>query len=198
MTRRQLRELLADDIHAAAKALLGWRLRFGELEAQLVEVEAYCGYEDPGSHAFRGPTPRTRVMFGPTGIAYVYFTYGHHWMLNVSANPDGLAGAILIRAAIPLRGHDQFFTRREKAKSERDLLSGPGKICAAFGIDKSHYGLDLLSNQSPLQLLPGERIGDIVIGTRIGLSPGFGDDFPWRYVDSGAMEWVSKPHPKRD
>ena len=135
-------------------------------------------------------------MFGPPGMAYIYFTYGNHWMLNVSAHPEGDAAAILIRSAQPLTGHETFFARRPKAAKDEDLLSGPGKLAAAFAIDESLYGIDLFHPDSELRLEPGEAVDDISESQRIGLREGFGDTLPWRFCDRSRLRWVSRPHPK--
>lgn len=189
-----MRETLAGDILVAAQAVLGVDLIYGELRARIVEAEAYS--DDPGSHAHRGETPRTKVMFGPPGFAYVYFTYGNHWMLNVTARPQGLAGAILIRAARPLAGQETMALRRPKARKETDLISGPGKIAQAFALNQDHYGLDLLDPTAPLRLEPGEPVHNILEGRRIGIAPGKGDELPWRFVDGDQLPFVSASRPR--
>ncbi|MBI5708447.1 MAG: DNA-3-methyladenine glycosylase [Armatimonadetes bacterium] len=188
------RERLASSVHEAALALMGCILVREELSAKIVEVEAYRGGDDPGCHAFRGITPRNRVMFGPAGYAYTYFTYGNHWMLNVVAGPEGEGSAVLIRAAQPLTGLELMAQRRPKCKGETDLLSGPGKLAAAFGVTGKDYGIDLLDPASLLRIVPGERPSRLLFGPRVGLSPGKGDGHLWRLADSGALKWVSRPH----
>jgi DNA-3-methyladenine glycosylase len=185
--------LLAEDVVEGARALLGWTLATEECSARIVETEAY-GPEDPGCHAFRGETPRNRAMFGPPGRAYLYFTYGNHWMLNVTALEPGLGAAVLIRAAEPLGGLAMMRSRRAKAVRDRDLLSGPGKVAQAFGLDGSWYGLDLFDAASPLRLLPpASPVAEVRVGTRIGLSPGKGDETLWRFADAERLPWVSRP-----
>ena len=133
----RLEEALAaldNDVLAGAKALLGLNLVKGEMRARIVEVEAYRTPDDPACHAHRGVTPRNEVMFGPAGRAYVYFNYGVHWMLNVTAHSQGDAAAVLIRAAQPVNGLVEMRGARSSTKSDRDLLSGPGKLAAAYGI----------------------------------------------------------------
>jgi DNA-3-methyladenine glycosylase len=191
----EMLELLRRDVLAAAPKLLGWVLRTGDLSARIVEVEAYRTPDDPGCHAHRGQTPRCATMFGEPGHAYVYFTYGNHWMLNVVAHDAGNAAAILIRAAEPLTGLEAMRARRPKAKRDEDLLSGPGKLAAAFGLDGRHDGLNLLSS-SELRLEPAEPPRNILTGTRIGLALGKGDELPWRFVDADRLRWVSRPHPR--
>lgn len=165
----------------------------GDLQARIVEVEAYENTNDPGSHAYRGPTPRNRVMFGPPGHAYLYFTYGNHWMLNVSCFETGVAGAVLVRAAKPIRGHEAMFARRPKARDERDLLSGPGKLCQAFGLTGEYNGLDLFDPASPLRIAPGPAVHRVRLGRRIGLRPGRGDDLWWRFVEADEIAYASAP-----
>ena len=189
-----MREILRGDILEATPAMVGVDIVFGELRARIVEAEAYAG--DPGSHAFRGITPRTKVMFGPPGFAYVYFTYGNRWMLNVTARPEGLPGAILIRAAQPLRGLELMFARREKARRKEDLMSGPGKLAQALQVNKAHYGLDPLDPEGMIRLEPGEQATNILVGRRIGITAGKGDELPWRFMDANALPYVSSPKPR--
>lgn len=188
------RERLASSVHEAALALIGCTLARGELSARIVEVEAYRGGDDPGCHTFRGMTPRNRVMFGPAGFAYTYFTYGHHWMLNVVAGPEGEGSAVLIRAAQPLSGLELMSYRRPKATRETDLISGPGKLAAAFGVTGEDYGIDLLNPLSPIRIVPGVRPARLFFGPRVGLARGRGDTFLWRLADAEALKWVSRPH----
>lgn len=192
----RFRTLLAADIHAAAIELLGAELVMGELRSLIVETESYS-QDDPGCHAYRGKTKRTAIMFDSVGLAYVYFTYGNHWMLNITANPIGVPGAILIRAAKPISGLATMFERRVKARTDRDLLSGPGKLCQAYGINADHIGVDLLKPGSPLRIIPSESQVEPMIGTRIGLAPGKGDDLPWRFIHPDHLDYVSRPMPRR-
>ncbi len=113
-----------------------------ETSGRIVEVEAYLGDEDPASHAYRGPTSRNQVMFGPPGFAYVYFTYGSHFCVNVVTEKEGRAGAVLIRALEPLQGMTAQKRRRRRQKLT-DLASGPGKLTQALGIGRKENGLDL-------------------------------------------------------
>ena len=160
---------------------------------RIVEVEAYCGLDDPGSHAYRGPTPRTEVMFGPPGHLYVYFSYGMHWCANAVVEQDGVAGAVLLRALTPLDGIEAMFDARgPAAKRERDLGSGPAKLCQALGIDSVHNGCDLVANDRGVTIAENGVAppGKPVCTTRIGLSRGA--DSPWRWYVEGVAD-VSKP-----
>lgn len=194
-----IRDVLKSDVLLAAPALLGWQLVSSDgLRARIVETEAYRTPDDPGCHAHRGMTPRNEVMFGPPGLAYVYFTYGNHWMLNVVCHEAGVAAAVLIRAAVPIEGLDRMRIRRfrdQRQQSNANLLSGPGKLCQAFGIDRMLNGQDLFSVESPIHLEPGELVSDVRVGPRIGLAKGMGDDLPWRYCDGNNLAWVSRPLP---
>lgn len=201
----ELGKLLAGDVVDAARALLGCNLIRGGRRARIVEVEAYRGRDDPGSHAYRGPTPRNQVMYGPPGHAYVYFTYGCHWMLNVVAEREEVAAAVLIRAAEPLDGLEEMRELRSvrvadapgHSLPDSNLLSGPGKLAAAFGIGGKDNGCDLLSHhplsQHLLRIEPGPRPHRILSGTRIGLAHGKGHDTLWRFADADALKWVSRP-----
>lgn len=132
-------------------------------------------------------------MFGRPGLAYVYFTYGMHWMLNVVAHDVGRAAAVLIRAAEPLEGIEEMVSRRPRASGARELLSGPAKLTAAFAIDRDLDGSDLLSASSPLRLIPGEGPRNILVGRRVGLAPGKGDATLWRFADADSIAFVSHP-----
>lgn len=181
--------LLHGDLLDAAKGLLGCELRCGDIRARIVETEAYGS--EPGSHAYRGRTPRNAPMFGPPGRAYVYLNYGVHWLLNVSCRAEGEPGAILIRACQPLEGIEILQKNRPTARSAFDLLSGPGKLTQAIGVNFSHNASDLLGGERGLALASGQPAGSVLCGPRIGLRPGLGDDLPWRFVDAVALDWVS-------
>jgi DNA-3-methyladenine glycosylase len=167
----------------------------GRVAARIVEVEAYRGSQDPGSHAYRGRTPRNAVMFGPPGRLYVYFTYGMHWCANVVAlAPAGDAGAVLLRAGEPVEGVDLMRLRRPAARRDRDLCSGPARLAQALGIAAEENGATLL--RGPLGLFddgvpPPRRPGR---STRVGLAPGRGEDAPWRFFVPG-NEHVSRGRP---
>lgn len=146
----------------------------GPCGGPIVEVEAYLA-DDPASHAFNGRTARNRVMWGPPGHGYVYFIYGNHWCFNVVCLPPGKAEAILIRAIEPAVGLELMQYRRKVAR-ERDLTNGPGKLCAAMGIDRTFDGADLCDANSPLFIARNpslktflRRRGPRVTTTRIGI-----------------------------
>ncbi len=160
--------------------------------ARIVEVEAYGGSDDPASHANRGPTPRSEIMFGTVGHLYVYLAYGMHWCANVVAHEPGAAGAVLLRAATPITGIAAMYTNRTKARVIGDLCSGPGKLCQALGINGGHNGADLIRIDRGVTIVDdGTAAPEVVdIGTRIGLSRG--RDIPWRWSIVGSLS-VSYP-----
>lgn len=171
-----------------ARELLGMRLVRQERDVRLVgvisEVEAYRGEEDQGCHARAGWTPRTRVMYGPPGHAYVYFTYGMHWMLNFVTEAEGYPAAVLIRAILPVEGLDVIAARRD-GQPFAHWTDGPAKLCQALGIDRRHNGLDLCAPQSEIFVQVGESIPDsaVTIGPRVGLNnvPEPWKSIAWRF-----------------
>ena len=165
-----------------AKDLLGCilvhNLNGRRLSGRIVETEAYFGKNDPGSHASRGMTPRNKIMFGKPGFSYVYFVYGNHHCLNFTTEPEGTAGAVLIRALEPIDGIDEMKRRRGK---ENNLTNGPGKLTQALGITKEHNGMDLTGKD--LYVIKGDLPKEIVTTTRIGLSSG--KELPLRFYIRG-------------
>ncbi len=174
-----------------ARALLGSILHGPNGSGRVVETEAYGGAEDPASHAARGLTPRTEPMFGPAGILYVYLIYGMYHCANVVTGPEGDGQAVLIRAIEPVKITESMRAARPKARRDVDIANGPGKLCQALGIDRTHDGLDLAKPRSRvrLELAKPPPKNAIVQATRIGLS--VAQDTPWRwYLQDSA--WVSK------
>ena len=168
-----------------APLLLNKLLAHGEAVGRIVEVEAYAGSEDPASHAYRGETPRTAVMFGPAGHLYVYFTYGMHWCANVVCGDAGTASAVLIRAVAPVEGLDLMRSRRLAARRDRDLTNGPAKVCQALGIDGDHNGADLVTGDVGVHLLDDDTPppADPGVSTRIGISVGTEHEWRWSVPD---------------
>lgn len=167
------------------------------LSGAIVEAEAYEP-GDPASHGFRGPTRRNASMFGPPGRLYVYFTYGHHWMMNVVTRETGVGSAVLIRALEPLEGLEAMAGHRART-DPRDLCSGPGKLAQALGVDRSGDGADLVRGREVWleagEPVPAERIQT---GPRVGVSVGgerawrfFVRDSPW------ASRWRPSPPSRR-
>ena len=195
----------------AAPDLLGSVLEHetadGLVAVELTEVEAYAGRSDPASHAYRGKTARNAVMFGPPGHAYVYFTYGMHFCVNVVClGEEGSASAVLLRAGRVIAGEELACARRTRgttAIAPRDLARGPARLCQALGIDRSQNGADMVSAGSPLRMLseagnparsallaPGDETlihpatpRRIVTGPRVGVSSAA--EIPWRFWYDG-------------
>jgi DNA-3-methyladenine glycosylase len=172
-----LRALLERPVLEVAPRLLGAVLRHGEVACRLTEVEAYDGSDDPGSHAFRGQTPRNAVMFGPAGHLYVYFTYGMHWCANVVCGPEGNASAVLMRAGEIIDGLETARSRRPSARVDRDLARGPARLCQALAIGRDQNGHDLTT--APLTLAPAAHHAGVRTGPRVGLREAA--DRPWRF-----------------
>ena len=174
------RALFLDPPDMVARKLLGKLLvRGGEpLVGRIVEVEAYFGESDPAAHSFAGKTARNAVLFGPPGHAYVYFVYGIHFCLNVSCEPEGVAGCVLLRALEPLCGLEAMAIARGLAapvrasKALSSLTSGPGRLCQAFGVTRARdNGVDLTAPESDLQILDdGFIAGEVLVTPRIGIS----------------------------
>jgi DNA-3-methyladenine glycosylase len=163
----------------------------------IVETEGYIAENDPACHAFSGITKRNAVMWGEPGHAYIYFTYGNHWMINVVSEPDGVAAAVLIRALEPIAGLPLMRLRRnlellKGTPQDRQLANGPGKLCKALGVDSALNGANLQSEHLFMADAPDGWClppFDIVETTRIGITKGV--EFPWRYYVKG-NRFVSK------
>lgn len=165
----------------------------GVISGAIVETEAYIGEADPACHAFHGLTPRTRVMYGPAGHAYVYFTYGNHFMLNIVTEEMGHPSAVLIRALEPLRGIEMMKKNRG-LDSLVALTSGPGKLCKALSITTDLNGIDLTRSKA-LHIEHGRKQPDrfhIGASSRIGIRAGI--ELQWRFFIAG-NPYVSKTKP---
>jgi DNA-3-methyladenine glycosylase len=177
---------------AVAPRLLGCVLEHetgdGLVAVMLTEVEAYDGSADPASHAYRGRTGRNAVMFGPPGHAYVYFTYGMHFCVNLVCRPEGTASAVLLRAGRVTGGVPLATARRPAARNGNDLARGPARLCQALGIGRGLDGADVCSPASPLRIRPPAAKGSgaaagISHGPRVGISAAA--DRPWRFWLTG-------------
>lgn len=201
---------------AVAPALLGCVLEHetdeGLVAVELTEVEAYAGETDPASHSYRGMTGRNAVMFGPPGYAYVYFTYGMHFCVNVTCMPEGIPRAVLMRAGRVIAGESLARRRRAAWRTEsvnrraipaRDLARGPARLCQALAITRTLNGVDLCSVASELRMRPADaslrtdREIEIAVGPRVGVSAAA--DVPWRFWMAGDPT-VSpfRPHKSRN
>jgi DNA-3-methyladenine glycosylase len=169
-------------IHVA-RALLGKILVHGAASGIIVETEAYLGPGDDAAHSARGVTPRTRVIFGPPGHAYVYLIYGMYQCLNIVAEPEGAPGCVLIRAIQPLSGIEEMQRQRVPAKRIEDLANGPGKLTRALGITLRHNGADV--TRGPITVHPPDREVpvDIAVSPRVGISKSA--DLPLRFFIRG-------------
>ena len=187
------RDFYDRDARDVAPELLGKVLKGNGVAARIVEVEAYRASEDPGSHAFRGRTPRNASMFGAPGTLYVYFSYGNHWCMNAVCGPSEQAHAVLLRAAEPLSGLEVMRERRPRARNDRELCAGPGRLGQAFAVDRTLDGTSL--QRGPLRVLddgtpPPARPG---MSTRIGLAPGKGDTLRLRWYERGNVNVSRSP-----
>ncbi|MER7574013.1 DNA-3-methyladenine glycosylase [Streptomyces sp. NPDC126514] len=158
----------------------------GPILLRLTEVEAYDGLNDPGSHAYRGRTPRNDVMFGPPGHVYVYFTYGMWHCMNLVCGPDGTASAVLLRAGEIVEGAELARKRRLSARNDKELAKGPARLATALGVDRALDGTDACARgETPLRILTGTPTppDQVRNGPRTGVSGdgGNGDLHPWRY-----------------
>jgi DNA-3-methyladenine glycosylase len=171
-----LLDVLTGPVLESAPRLLDAVLSHDGVAVRITEVEAYDGAEDPGSHAYRGPTRRNQVMFGPAGHLYTYFTYGMHHCANVVCGPEGRASAVLLRAGEIVEGLELARARRGSS-TDRDLARGPARLCSALALDLSHNGLDL--TDGALELAAPVDPAQISTGPRVGLRQA--PDRPWRF-----------------
>ena len=198
MSPRLPREFFARPTLTVARELLGARLVRLEdgqrLAGMVVETEAYIGEEDQGCHCRRGPTPRARLLYGPPGTAYVYFTYGMHWLFNVVTEREGFPAAVLIRALWPTEGLERMAQRRAPQPMAR-WADGPAKLCQALAIDGAFHGLDLCAPDAPVFFERGVAIPEawVVTGPRVGLNqvPEPWKSIPWRFrVTRAGLAWL--------
>ena len=217
------REFFAGPSLQVAPRLLGCVLEHqtpdGLVAVELTEVEAYEGSADPASHSYRGRTARNGVMFGPPGHAYVYFTYGMHFCVNLVCLPEGTSSAVLLRAGRVTEGAGLAAARRlagraGAAVTDRDLARGPARLCQALGIDRAQDGADACDPGSPLRIRPGPpsppgpppaspsagTLPRVSRGPRVGVS--MAAERPWRFwltgdpTVSAYRPWVPRTRPK--
>ncbi len=201
------REFFAGPARTVAQHLLGCVLEHdspaGLVAVELTEVEAYEGEADPASHAFRGRSGRNAVMFGPPGHAYVYFTYGMHFCMNLVCLPEGTASAVLLRAGRVTEGADLAAARRPAAgPGGRDLARGPARLCQALAIDRALNGADVCDPASPLRIRAGGPAARgaparlVSSGPRVGVNGAA--ERPWRFwVTGDPTVSVYRPHVRR-
>lgn len=166
-----------------SRDLLGKVLVHGPAAGIIVETEAYLGGDDLASHSAVGITPRTKVIFGPPGHAYVYLSYGMHECLNIVAEPDGKAGCVLIRAVEPIEGLEIMRKRRPLARTDRDLASGPGKLTQALAITRAHNGADVTRGELIVREPAVPPDFEINVTKRIGITKCA--DLPLRFTIKG-------------
>ena len=184
------RPFYARDTVRVARELLGKIVQHGPASGRIVEVEAYLGTGDLAAHSAHGVTLRTRVIFGPPGHAYVYLIYGVHACLNLTAEPEGSAGCVLIRALEPLTGIDLMRKRRGLREIEK-LASGPGKLTEALGITLRDNGADV-TREPILVVDDGSKAPDVAVSPRIGITKSA--DLPLRFFVRGSL-FVSRRRP---
>ena len=173
------RSFYARDTVTVARELLGKVLVHGETAGRIVEVEAYLSEGDLAAHSARGMTPRTQVIFGPPGYAYVYLIYGMYRCLNIVAEAPGRAGCVLLRALEPVAGEEIMRGRRRG----KGLTNGPGKLTLALGIGSEHYGVDMTKGDLRVEEWPGLEPFEIAVSPRIGIS--LSKDLPLRFYIKG-------------
>ena len=186
---RLTRAFFARPVLEVAPELLGCTVTHAGVTVRLTEVEAYDGSNDPGSHAFRGLTPRTRVMFGQPGGLYVYFSYGMHWCANLVCGSVGSASAVLMRAGEVIDGLETARSRRPGVTA-RDLARGPARLALTLALGRDQNGMDTCAADSPFAVRTGaqdtasdSKSASVLTGPRVGVSGPGGDAtaYPWRF-----------------
>jgi len=196
--KRYPRSFFLQPSPVVAKKILGSYLHYvvdgDERIGKIVETEAY-GVGDAACHAFRGKTPRNAILFREGGFSYVYFTYGMHYCFNISTNVEGAAEAVLVRAVEPVKGIETMRRLRPKARTDRELTSGPGRVCQAFGLTREQNAIDLIESDT-LFITMGKSvpISQIAVTTRIGIN--VAQEYPWRFFIEG-NEFVSRGKPSQ-
>jgi DNA-3-methyladenine glycosylase len=181
-----------------ARDLLGAVVVHAGLSLRLTEVEAYAGGHDPASHAFRGRTARNEVMFGPAGHAYVYFTYGMHFCMNLVTGPPGEASAVLLRAGAVVAGLDTARERRPGA-ADRDLARGPARLTKCLAVGRAQNGTDVTAGRAGLRVRPGDAMPADAVrwGPRVGVNAA--PDLPWRaWIAEEPSVSAYRPHVPRN
>jgi len=200
---RLTRAFFARPVLEVAPELLGCHISHAGVTVRLTEVEAYDGSNDPGSHAFRGLTPRTQVMFGEPGGLYVYFSYGMHWCANVVCGSVGAASAVLLRAGEVVEGLEVAESRRPGV-IQRDLARGPARLAMTLALGREQNGIDISAKDSPFVVLAaiggssssGSSDAVVRTGPRVGVSGPGGDvaAYPWRFwLDGEATVSAYRP-----
>ena len=197
---KRWREFFLQPTIEVARGLIGATLRRtlapsgidegGEAAGRIVETEAYLPLVDPACHGFRGPTRRAATIFGRPGHAYVYFIYGMYNCFNVTTEPPGIGGAVLIRALEPVAGLDLMRNRRAPGTADAALARGPGNVCRALGIDRRLDGCDLRAGELTLELANEETSTLVAVGPRVGIR--VAPDWPLRFADLASAS-VSPP-----
>lgn len=185
-------EFFARSVHDVARDLVGCALLYDGVGGVIVETESYHR-DDPACHAYGGPTPRSEILWGEPGTAYVYFSYGIHSLLNAVAEPEGKAAAVLIRAIEPRWGIDEMRRRRGR-EAIAELCSGPGKLTEALGIGLADNTRSLL--EPPFEVRAAaedEPPPEIVTAPRVGITKAA--ERPWRFCAAGSR-FVSRPLPR--
>ena len=185
---RTITDFIRRPVEEVARSLIGVGMFVDGVGGRIVETEAY-GVSDPASHSFRGPTQRNASMFGPAGHAYVYRIYGAHWCFNVVGG-DQSGCAVLIRALEPLNGLDEMRIKRHRT-ADRELCSGPGRLCQALGITGKYDGAPL--DKPPFSFVFGNNTPVVTPCPRIGISKGKAT--PWRFCDS-TSKYLSRSCPE--